>query len=369
MYNVNWDSKIITIPQVDLVDLGNGVYKLDLELCHQELRRLEWEFFEGLSRPQILEYTLPKLAGGVIYAAFVILINDYWIEFEDGQYAVNFDGANTNIQDYTVVNQVSIRPNNSAGLQDLSTLLASAYGGRVVIDMDRGQAGTSTPIGTLATPSNNVIDAVTIAHKQGIGELYFIGHYDISDNVDSLVIKGQNAVLTSLNILNEANVKNCQIVDATVSGILDGGTLMERCMADGISYVNGIMSLTSLTIEPIVLGGSQQAIFLDCKSAVGGTDTPTIDMGGSGQALAIRGWEGGIRITNRTANDPCSIDMNSGHVIVDGSCTGSPITLRGVFKLTVEAGATVPNTDGRVMMQSDIDNIANEVLNKDVVCP
>ena len=68
-YTVDWDTRIISVPQSDLVDLGGGVYKLDLELCHQELRRLEWEFSEGLSREQILEYTPPKLAGGVIYAA------------------------------------------------------------------------------------------------------------------------------------------------------------------------------------------------------------------------------------------------------------------------------------------------------------
>ena len=366
-YIVDWDTKVITIPQADLVFISTGIYKLDLELCHQELRRLEWEFDEGLSRLQILDYISPLEAGGVIYARFVLLTNGYTVTFEDGQYAVNLVGANTNIHDYTNVNQVSIRPTNSAGLQDLSTLLASAYGGKVVIDTTRGQAGTAVPIGTLSTPVNNVTDAVTIAHNQGIGVLYFVGNYTITENVEGLILNGQNAVLTQLTITDGANVLNCQITDATVTGVLDGGTLLERAQTNGINYVNGIIHETALNIEPIILGGAKQAMFINCNSSVSGTDTPTIDMNGAGQSLAMRDYSGGIRIKNRTSNDPISIDMDSGHVIIDATCTGDPITLRGTFKLTVEAGATIPDTVGRVAMEDDVLAIPTATENADAV--
>mgnify|MGYP003646437625 CR=1 FL=1 len=353
-YTVDWDTKVISIPQSDLVSLGNGVYKLDLEGCHQELRRLEWEFSEGLSRLQILDYIPPLEAGGVIYARFVLLTNGYTVTFEDGQYAVNLVGANTNIHDNTNVNQVSIRPTNSAGLQDLSTLLSSAYGGKVVIDSIKGQAGTAIPIGTLSTPCSNVTDAVTIAHREGIDTLQFIGQYNIVENAESLILRGTNAVLTELTIADQANVLNCQIVDAKVSGVLDGGTLMERCSTNGLNYVNGILFNVALNIEPITLGGTKQAMFLDCYSSVSGVGTPIIDLGGTGQSLAMRQYVGGVRIKNRTGTDPVSIDMASGHVIIDATCTGDPITIRGSYKLTVEAGATTPIVDGRTAMQEDV---------------
>ena len=46
----------------------------------------------------------------------VEIINGYTVTFEDGQYAVNLTGANSNISDVANVNQVSIRAANSAGL-------------------------------------------------------------------------------------------------------------------------------------------------------------------------------------------------------------------------------------------------------------
>ena len=54
--------------------------------------------------------------GGVTLARVIEIINDYVVEFEDGQYAVNLIGANSNVADRTVVNQVSVRAANSAGL-------------------------------------------------------------------------------------------------------------------------------------------------------------------------------------------------------------------------------------------------------------
>jgi hypothetical protein len=53
---------------------------------------------------------------GIILARVVELINSYTITFEDGQYAVNLTGANSNIADKVNVNQVSVRASNSAGL-------------------------------------------------------------------------------------------------------------------------------------------------------------------------------------------------------------------------------------------------------------
>jgi len=50
----------------------------------------------------------------------VLILNGYTITFENGQYAVNIKGANSNIADVLNVNQVSVRSFNAAGLITLT---------------------------------------------------------------------------------------------------------------------------------------------------------------------------------------------------------------------------------------------------------
>ena len=359
-YSVNWDTRVINIPKSDLADLGGGVYKLDLELCHQELRRLEWDFFQGFSRTLILEYVPPLLAGGVIYARFVLLSNGYTITFEDGQYAVNFDGANTNIQDYTNVNQVSIRPNNSAGLQDLSTLLASAYQGRVVIDVINGQSGTAVPVGTLGKPVNNIPDAVEIASVLGLGEIHVIGNIvlDSGDDVNGFRLVGQNPTRTYITILPAAATLSCELREATVIGTLDGNATLRDCVLGPVDYVNGSVIHSGMTNSPVLLGGNASAIFAQTFSLVPGYDTPTIDLGGSGQSLGVRGHIGGLKIINKTGEDPCSIDMVSGHLIVDETCATGDIYTRGTFYLTDNSGpGCTVHIEGKVQTGETINSV------------
>lgn len=55
--------------------------------------------------------------------------------FEDGQYAVNLIGANSNIADRVNVNQVSVRSANSAGLVQTSEIEHASFQDRVTINV------------------------------------------------------------------------------------------------------------------------------------------------------------------------------------------------------------------------------------------
>lgn len=339
-YSVDWSAKIINIPQSDLVDLGGGVYKLDLESCHQELRRLEWEFFEGLSQPQIMQYVPPLEAGGVIYARFVLLMNGYTVTFEDGQYAVNLVGANTNIHDFTNVNQVSIRPTNSAGLQDLSTLLSSAYQGKVVVDPINGQAGTAVPIGTLGTPCDNVTDAVTIAHREGLDTLFFIGNYLVQENVSNLILRGSSSILTTLMVMDVANVQNCKFQDCRVTGILDGNCLVSHAVIEDLTYFNGLVEDSEIQGH-VYLGGNAQAKFSRCSMYSFADIPPVIDMGGSGQDCMLVDYTGHIRFENLNgASNRIGASVTGGKVIIGADCIDGFIGSSGTGIMVVEDGAT-----------------------------
>lgn len=114
--SVHWPSKTILIPQDYLTSLGGDVYELNTEELRLDLKDLE-DGEAGIPYDDTHRRNAPVTLAGATYAQTLEIINDYTITFEDGQYAVNLVGSNNNISDVTNVNQVSIRSNNSAGLQ------------------------------------------------------------------------------------------------------------------------------------------------------------------------------------------------------------------------------------------------------------
>jgi hypothetical protein len=114
--SVDWISKIITVPKADmtLVQGSPEIRALDINAFRLELKDLEDG--EGMPFVDTHSHNPPVSVGGVSLGRVVEIINGYTVTFEDGQYAVNLTGANSNISDVANVNQVSIRAANSAGL-------------------------------------------------------------------------------------------------------------------------------------------------------------------------------------------------------------------------------------------------------------
>jgi hypothetical protein len=115
-YQVDWAAKSIYIPLADLIFEGGSVYTLRLyNDFRKEIRRLEWEFSEGLWAPQIMSYTDPLTFSGITLSAAIQIINGYTITFEDAAVDVLLREANSNLVDVTVRNQVRPIPFNTAG--------------------------------------------------------------------------------------------------------------------------------------------------------------------------------------------------------------------------------------------------------------
>jgi len=121
--------------------------------------------------------------------------------------------------------------------------------------------------------------------------------------------------------------------------VLTGGNLVERCVVLSMSGFDGVMFNCGIG-GPLVLSGNDQASLLDCYSLVAGggaNQTPDIDFNGSGSELIMRNWAGGARFINKSGSDVCSVDLNSGQIVVDDTCNGTgAITLRGIGKWTNE---------------------------------
>lgn len=115
MYIVDWIAREVFIPVSDLILVSGTEYKLDMAAFHREIRRLEWEFTEGLWSPQILEHTIIGELAGTEYADLDKVVNDYKIIFDPLASKVVLSGSDNNIIDVLVINGVSVIPTNSRG--------------------------------------------------------------------------------------------------------------------------------------------------------------------------------------------------------------------------------------------------------------
>lgn len=117
--SVDWGTRTITVHKSDM-DLIQSepfeVYELDLNEFRLTLKGLE-ESDDGMIFPDTHSHNTEAVLSGVTFARVIQIINGYTITFEDGQYAVNAVGANSNLADVMNLNQVSLRSFNSAGLQ------------------------------------------------------------------------------------------------------------------------------------------------------------------------------------------------------------------------------------------------------------
>ena len=121
--NINWGTRVINIPKLDTTlvqSTPTEIRSLDINTFRLALKDLEVSD-NGMNFPITHNHNTTVSLSGVTYARIVELINGYTVTFEDGQYAVNLVGANSNIADKVNVNQVSVRSSNAAGLIEVST--------------------------------------------------------------------------------------------------------------------------------------------------------------------------------------------------------------------------------------------------------
>ena len=373
---ITWGTRVINVPKSDLTLLQSNpveIRELDLDWFRLQLKDLE-DDEEGIPHPDTHRHNVEVQIGGLTLARVIEIINGYTITFEDDQYAVNLVGANSNVGDVINVNQVSVRSFNSAGLISSAAIEYSSFNGGVTIDVINGTAGTvgssTNPVGTPRNPSNNTTDALLIAYNRGFNVFYIIGDIELDSGTDfnEMIFVGESKTKTVINILDDADVENCEFLDAEVTGILDGGNVLKDCLIGNINYINGYIEQCVLKSGTIVLGGNEEAHFLDCWSGVVGSSTPIIDMGGSGQGLGLRNYNGGIKIINKTGSEKIIIDLNSGQVVLDSTVTNGEVIVRGIGKLTDNStGTTVVDSLSLISQELMSHAVWQEVMaNQDV---
>jgi hypothetical protein len=337
---------VITVPKADLTLIQSNPTEIrELNLNSFRLELKDWEYTGsglngGATFTKTHTHNTEVTLGGINYARIIEIIDPYTVTFEDGQYAVNLAGANSNVGDKTNVNQVSVRSQNSAGLISSADIEYASFNGYVLVDQVNGTDGTVFPAGTIRQPVKTLSDAKIIADFRGLKTIQFIGNGLITtgDSFDNFTFNGESTILSIITVDAGASVQSCSFRDATITGTLDGGSIVDACTIRTLNYVNGVVYNSMLESFTITLGGGAVAHFLNCFSGVPGTGTPIIDCGGSGQALALRNYAGGVTLINKTGADSVSVDFQSGQLRLATSVTGTgTIIARGDGKIVEDA--------------------------------
>lgn len=346
--SIDWHSKVINILRADMLLVQSvpiEVRQLNIDDFRKELNDLS-DDEDGMWADTTHIHYPPVEVAGVNLARVVQIINDYTVTFENGAYAVNITGGNSNIADVVNINNVSVRTANSAGLMDIQYMQAAAFDGVVAVGVSSIYEGTTFPVGTRGYPVNNLADAHLIANERGLST--FLAVEDLAlisgDYSEGHEFTGVSPTSTVITIASNAEVSNCEFTNCTVQGVLDSGNILRGCNVIDLTHVNGTIENCALA-GTVSLGGSSQATLSHCYSGIagGGPDQyPYIDMGGSGNSLAVRYYSGGLGIKNGTGADTSSLDFESGRVVFDADCTGGTYTVRGIADVFDNSvGATI----------------------------
>jgi hypothetical protein len=220
-----------------------------------------------------------------------------------------------------------------------------AFGIVVYFDGDTGTAQTAYPFGRHRYPIDNFADTFTVANREGLSIVHMQsqGVIEATDDASGFIIEGHNMLKVQCEVSAGALTTNTKFMELYLrNAVLNGWTTHVDCLLENVSNFQGIARNCILNPGTITLTGGQNSHFNDCYSGRPGELTPIIDMDGKSVDLGIRAYAGGIKIDNNTAANNISIDLISGQIILDATCTGGTIVCRGVGKLTDNsAGSTV----------------------------
>lgn len=348
--SIDWFTGIINIPQSYLTLISGTLYELDTNAFRLVLKALE-DNEQGINFTRTHKHNTEVSLGGLSYARVIEILSPYTVTFEDGQYAVNLIGSNNNIADVTNVNQVSVRPSNSAGLISSKGIEALEYRGGVTIDVVNGEIGSMYPTGTLRKPVNNLADAKVIIEARGFNKLYIVGNitFGATDNIDNLKIEGYGHGFTTMTFISGCSTNTSEFKNADLQGTLDGGDqLIFYCNIFDLTNFSGIMYNCTFH-GTIVLDGIEDVDLVNCVSGITGSVVPIIDMGGSGRGLIVRNHSGGLKLINKSGNDSINIDFISGQLQIDSTVTAGNIMVRGIGKVTQNDGTATIQDYGLVI--------------------
>lgn len=370
--DVNWVTGLITVPRADMpvVQVSPEIRSFDVVQFHKDLRTIHASV-QGAPYSTTHLHGLPYTISGTNYADSVNILDPYTVEFEDGQYTVLSFGANHNVGDVKVPNQVSLITNNSAGLINIVEIRELLYDGAINIDAKNGTDSGSYPYGTLSKPCKTLANANDLNAFFTFDKFRLRGSLNVAgEDLDDTVWEG-NGEEAELNLGVGANCADAEFFNLKLTGTMTQGPVRARdCDINGANGLHGSYVDCALLAGTHALGGDTR--FVRPSSAVPGPGQPELDFAGGDYALELRDQSGGVRVKNMShADSKLSIDAPSAHVVIDLTCTNGNGVIRGGGKLdrldTMRVGGTIDDSGFRqvelaLIPQLAADSLLNSIL-------
>lgn len=167
--SINWPTKVINVPKADMTLVQSTPFEireLNLNTFRLTLKNLE-DDEKGMPFLRTHNHNTAVSVGGVTLARVVEIINGYTVTFENGTYAVNLVGANSNIGDVVNLNTVSVRAANSAGLTE-PDMAAAVWDALVANHLTAGTTGKAlSDAGSAGNPWSTPVTGNTTAGTFG----------------------------------------------------------------------------------------------------------------------------------------------------------------------------------------------------------
>lgn len=231
-----------------------------------------------------------------------------------------------------VTNRVSNLVDSSVARLDLTQLLKAVY-----IDTLNGVSGTAEGVGTPTNPSNNIVDARIIADRDNLRAYIIVGSaITLDQDHIGWSFRGERAVVNCGGF----NVSGAQFIRCEVTGTMvapSAQIVIDEGRINNLTNFWGIIG-RSLFEGTLLLAPGDTFISIAGSNIADPAIQSIIDMDSNGSDLVISKWSGDIRIDNSVASSNIALDIDSGLVVLDSTCIGGDIVIRGIGVLTDNSG-------------------------------
>ena len=230
--------------------------------------------------------------------------------------------------------------------------------GAIWVDTVNGTAGAVDNVNGVADlPVDNWADALSLSTSTGLIRFEIAQGSSIAfaATTNGLTMHGLDWNLD----LNGQLVYSMVITGAIIEGVASGNTnksILTDCQLLETSLPR-VEAIHCSIVGPITCVEIGSYIFDGCFSAIAGQAAPVFDLGAAigSQGINFRHYSGGIDIHNLGASGTDSMSLEGwGQYILDSTCVGGGISVRGSFQKTDNSSGLVTITDSA--------NYANHVV-------
>lgn len=249
--------------------------------------------------------------------------------------------------------RVSNLVDSSVARLDLDQLLQAIY----IDTTGKGTPGVADNIGTPTNPSDNIVDATTLAIQRNLSTFVVRGTISLPQAYSNFLFKGLGAEFADTIDINGQDVSGCRFEGVTLNGVSVGRIECIRCQLAMGQGLDGLFRNCAIT-DNFVLASAASVTFEECFSTIAGPTAPVCTFASGGNAsVGFRAYNGGMQFLGLTSGDlvsfdglPASLDMG------DSSNTGGIVQLRGIVSLDTDPAVGITVVDKR-----EITALRNEI--------